>query len=135
MPPLEDLGRREIIMSRTLVLLAVVVTSALTGAACAARTINQVIADPARYQNREVRLNGSVVDSYSLLNRGAYRIDDGTGQLWVISNAGVPGRSARVSVKGTVRSGFNLGNLGDLLKLPPAMANGIVMIESSHKAR
>jgi hypothetical protein len=113
----------------------VVVACALSGAACATRTINQVIADPARYQNRTVRVNGSVVDSYSVMNRGAYRIDDGTGQLWIISDRGVPGRTARVSVKGTVRSGFTLGNLGDLLKLPPSIANGIVMIESSHRAR
>lgn len=122
-------------MRRTLILLTVLLTSVFTGMACATRTINQVIADPGRYQNREVRLRGSVVDSYSVLNRGAYRIDDGTGQLWVISDKGVPGRSAQVSVTGTVRSGFNLGNLGDLLKLPPAIGNGIVMIESSHRAR
>lgn len=122
-------------MRHTRALVAVVVACALSGAACATRTINQVIADPARYQNRTVRVNGSVVDSYSVMNRGAYRIDDGTGQLWIISDRGVPGRTARVSVKGTVRSGFTLGNLGDLLKLPPSIANGIVMIESSHRAR
>lgn len=122
-------------MRRSLMWLVVVLGAALAGTGCATRTINQVIADPARYQNREVRLNGNVVDSFSVLNRGAYRIDDGTGQLWIISDKGVPGRTARVSVKGTVRSGFNLGSLGDALKLPPAISNGIVMIESSHRAR
>jgi hypothetical protein len=64
---------------------AVLTLSALASAACASMTINRVLADPSRYRNREVRLSGAVVDSYSLANRGAYRIDDETGQLWVVS--------------------------------------------------
>ena len=54
--------------------LAILVVSALGSAACASKTINQVLADPSRYRNRQVELSGSVVDSYSLANRGAYRI-------------------------------------------------------------
>ena len=103
--------------------------------ACATRTVNQVLADPSRYRNREVKLSGNVVDSYSVLNRGAYRIDDGTGQLWIVSQTGVPRTTARVTVKGTIREGFNLGQLGGQLNLPPGVASGVVMMESSHKAR
>ena len=116
------------------VFLAVLSVSALASAACASRTVNQVIADPSRYRDREVRLSGSVVDSYSILNRGAYRIDDGTGQLWVVSDKGVPRTSARVTVKGTIREGFNLGVLGDRIKFPPGVGAGMVLMESSHKA-
>jgi len=43
--------------------------------------------------------------------------------------------SARVSVKGTVREGFSLGSVSDKLKLPPAVSAGIVLIETSHKAK
>jgi opacity protein-like surface antigen len=117
------------------VLLAVLSATALASAACAAKTVNQVIADPSRYRDREVRLSGAVVDSYSLSNRGAYRIDDGTGQLWVVSDKGVPGRSARVAVKGTIREGFNLGSLGGRINLPPGVGSGLVLMESSHKAK
>jgi hypothetical protein len=117
------------------VLLTVLSVSALASAACAGRTVNQIIADPSRYRNREVRVSGAVVDSYSFLNRGAYRIDDGTGQLWVVSDSGVPGRNARVAVKGTIREGFNLGSLGGRIGLPEGVGSGVVLIESSHKAR
>lgn len=113
---------------------AILSVSALVSAACASKTINQVLADPSRYRNRQVRLSGSVVDSYSLANRGAYRIDDDTGQLWVVSDRGTPRKGARVTVKGTIREGFNLGSLGDLIKLPGAGA-GLVLMESSHKAK
>jgi hypothetical protein len=111
--------------------LGMLVLVAVVSAACGTRTINKVLADPGRYRNREVKLSGSVTDSYSLVGRGAYQIDDGTGKLWIVSDNGVPRKSARVVVKGTVREGFNLGSLGDRLKLP----NGLVVIESSHKAK
>ena len=116
-----------------LVASTMVVATAVASSACASKTINHVLADPSRYRNREVKLSGSVVDSYSLAGRGAYRIDDRTGQLWVVSTTGTPRTGARVTVKGTIREGFNLGTLGD--RLPAALGSGLVLMESSHKAQ
>ena len=116
--------------------LAVFVAGSLGSTACAStRKINDLLADPGRYRNDTVQLSGEVVDSYSVANRGAYRIDDGTGQLWIVSDNGVPRKTARVTVKGTVREGFNLGSIADALKLPPGIAAGMVLMESSHKAK
>jgi hypothetical protein len=42
---------------------------------------------------------------------------------------------ARVTVKGTIRDGFNLGSLGDRVKLPAGVDSGLVMMASSHKAQ
>jgi hypothetical protein len=114
--------------------LTVLVLGALVLSACATRSVNQILADPSRYRNREVRLSGSVVESYSFADRGAYRIDDQSGQLWVVSDRGVPRKGARVTVKGTIREGFNLGTLGDRINLPAGIGSGLVMMESSHKA-
>ena len=108
--------------------------SALVSAGCAT-TINKVLADPSHYRNHEVQLSGNVVDSFSIADRGAYRIADGTGQLWVVSDRGVPRKGAKVKVKGTIREGFNLGTLGDRIKLPSAVGSGLVLMESSHKAQ
>jgi hypothetical protein len=117
------------------VALLILVVGAISSAACASRTINQVLADPGRYRDKQVKLSGSVVDSYSLIGNGAYQIDDTTGKLWIVSNGGVPRKGARVSVTGTVREGFSLGSIGDKMKLPPAVSAGIVLLESSHKAK
>jgi membrane protein implicated in regulation of membrane protease activity len=117
------------------VALLLLVIGAVSSAACASRTINQVLADPGRYRDREVKLSGSVVDSYSLIGNGAYQIDDSTGKLWIVSNGGVPRKGARVSVTGRVREGFSLGSIGDRMKLPPAVSAGIILMESSHKAK
>jgi len=115
--------------------LLVLAMTAMASTACASRTINQLLADPGRYRNREVKLSGSVVDSYSVLGNGAYQLDDSTGRLWIVSSRGVPRQGASVTVKGTVREGFNFGSLGDRLKLPPAASAGVVLMESSHKAK
>ena len=112
----------------------VLVLGALVLSACATRSVNQILADPSRYRNREVRLSGSVVESYSFADRGAYRIDDQSGQRGVVSDRGVPRKGARVTVKGTIREGFNLGSLGDQIKLP-GVGVGLVLMESSHKAK
>ena len=113
--------------------LFVLLIAAISSAACAT-TINKVLADPSRYRDRDVKLSGSVIDSYSVLGNGAYQLDDTTGRLWIVSNRGVPRQGARVSVTGRVREGFSLGSIGDRLKLPPAVSAGLVLLESSHEA-
>ena len=102
--------------------------------ACAARSVNQILADPSRYQDREVRVSGTVVESYSLASRGAYRIGDGSGELWVVSDRGVPRQGARITVTGKIRDKFNLGSLGGMINLPSGLGQGLVLMESSHKA-
>lgn len=102
-------------------------------AACSSVTVNKVLADPSHYRNREVRVSGNVVDSFSLMERGVYRLRDGTGELWVFSEHGVPRNGARVKVTGTVREGFNIGDLGG--RLPRGIGSGLLLVESSHKAR
>jgi hypothetical protein len=118
--------------STALIVLAV---GALASAACAVRSVNEILVDPSRYRDREVRVSGLVVESYSVGDRGAYRIGDQSAQLWVVSDRGVPRKDARVIVKGTIREGFNLGSLGDLINLPAGVGTGLVLMESSHKAQ
>jgi hypothetical protein len=113
----------------------VIVLVALIGSAACATSINRVLADPSHYRNREVKISGRVADSYSLADRGVYRVQDGSGALWVASDHGVPRQGARVSVRGTIREGFNLGALGNRVNLPPGVGSGLIMMEISHKAK
>jgi hypothetical protein len=110
------------------VLLAVVGT---TLAGCGT-TINHILAEPGRYADRDVTLSGEVVKSSSVLGRGAYMLDDGTGTLWVVTKTGAPRQGARVKVNGRVR---DVVNLGGVLDLPPEVGSGLVMVEKSHKAK
>ena len=114
-------------------LLAVLLATALLSVACASVTINKVLADPPKYRNQEITLSGQVSDSFSVASRGAYKIRDGSGELWVVSDKGVPRSGAQVKVTGRVQEGFNLGSLG--AKLPAGLGSGLVLMESSHKAK
>ena len=108
--------------------LLAVVAATIISAACATR-INNVLADPSRYRDREVQVSGVVADSYSLIGRGAYRLEDKSGQLWVVSDRGVPRKGSKVVVRGRVRDGFNLSGLEKLVRIP----TGLVLVESSHR--
>jgi len=114
------------------VLVGAVLATALVMIGCEQKTINEIRANPSKYANKEVSVAGNVTRSYSVLGRGAYEVDDGTGKLWIVSEKGVPREGARVVVKGTIRDGYNLGGL---IKLPEAVSSGLVMIESEHKAK
>lgn len=87
--------------------LVVVVALALAVGACAARRVQvaDVTHAPGRYYDRAIRLEGTVTDSWSvpLVPFRLYRIDDGTGELTVVSRAPrAPTRGSRVRVTGEV---------------------------------
>ena len=115
--------------------IALVFVLALLAAGCGTVSINQVLADPGKYRNDQITVPGTVAESVSVLGRGAYRITDGDQSLWVITSGGAPRKGARVAVTGRVQEGYDLGSLGGIIKLPGSLQSGVVLIESSHKAR
>ncbi len=96
-------------------LMATVLVIALFATGCPERkSIADIENDPGRYQNKEVVVAGRVVDSYGLsipgtrVGVGAYKLDDGTGSIWIlVTDGNVPSRGAQVGVKGVVGSGVN----------------------------
>jgi hypothetical protein len=90
--------------------LAVVCAFTLFLTACPSRTtISKINADPAKYQNKDVGIVGTVTDSYGVMGNGAYEIDDGTGKLWVATTRGVPARGSRIGASGRIHTGFSFG--------------------------
>ena len=100
------------------------------GVAACAETVNQVLADPSGYRDRK---SGSPARSSTATRSSmGYRIDDGTGQLWVVSDKSVP--HERAGHRHRDHSwGFNLGSLGDRINVPLGLGSGLVLMESSHK--
>jgi hypothetical protein len=86
--------------------LLVLVALVLSG--CGSVKIRQIVQDPVRYHNKNVRVDGLVTRSTGIIVAGAYTVDDGTGRITVLSNRPVPPRGAKVSVNGTVQSGVSL---------------------------
>jgi hypothetical protein len=76
-------------------------------------TIGDIERNPSKYQNKEVAIAGRVTDSYGInvpgtpIRGGAYKIEDGTGSIWVMTEEGVPSKGVEVGVKGIVGNGVN----------------------------
>lgn len=87
---------------------AAVLLIALTG--CGSVKIRQLVNNPARYQNRTVRIEGNVTRTTGVVVAGAYQVDDGTGKITVLSMRPVPPKGANVSVKGQFTSGVQVLN-------------------------
>jgi hypothetical protein len=82
---------------------------AAAGSACALRSpsISELRTNPGRYQDRSVNIDGVVTTSWGapLLPFRFYKVDDGTGEVTVLSSTGgrsLPTRGARVRVRGRV---------------------------------
>jgi hypothetical protein len=101
-------------------------------AGCRETTVARLLAEPEQWRNKDVGLKGNVVQSASVLGRGAYQLDDGTGTIWVVSTRGVPREGARVVVKGELK---DIVDLGTLVPLPPQVGSGLVLLEEEHRAQ
>jgi hypothetical protein len=99
-------------LSRVVAVLAV--ASLASGCALAFRdpSVSDLRLNPGRYHDRSVNIDGIVTTSWGLplVPFRFYRIDDGTGELTVLSqSARMPTRGARVRVRGKVNELAVLG--------------------------
>jgi hypothetical protein len=79
----------------------------LSGCAIALRSpsVAELKYNPGRYQNKTVAINGVVTSSWGipLVPFKLYKVDDGTGEMTVVSQGGrTPSKGSRVRVKGRV---------------------------------
>ena len=95
------------------ILLSLVVLVGLFAAACPERvSIADIEANPSKYYNKEVAIAGVAQTSFGISipiisngQGGIYKIDDGTGSIWVITKRGVPSKGAQLGVKGKIQNG------------------------------
>lgn len=100
-------------MKKTLIVGLLLAVGLLTVACPDRKSIADIEANPSKYQNREVVVAGVVRDAYGInipftsVRGGVYKIDDGTGSIWVFTEKGVPSKGAEVGVKGKLQNGLN----------------------------
>lgn len=100
--------------STKLIVLGLILFIGIFAAACPERTsIADIQANPSKYQDKTVAVAGVVKDSYGLnipgtqVRGGIYKVDDGTGSIWVVTNDAVPGKGSEIGVEGRIGSGVN----------------------------
>jgi hypothetical protein len=93
--------------------LLVAVLFAVFAAACASgASVGQLKTNPGRYVDKNVTVHGTVTSSWGvpLVPLKMYQVDDGTGEILVISDDNrIPSRGARVKVTGKVSEFAVLG--------------------------
>jgi hypothetical protein len=102
-------------MKRFFLVLAVFVVITAVGQAsgCASTTkIGDILASPLQFEGKEISVKGTIGNSFwiSLINKGAYELDDGTGTIWVVTNQPPPQKGLQVSAKGTVSTAVKIGD-------------------------
>ena len=120
---------------RHLICLSLCLTALATASCGGVRSLNDVLADPAKYRDRSVTVRGTVAESASVMGNGAYRITDDEQGLWIVTKSGAPRKGARVEVTGRLQDGYDISAFGAGRRLPASLQNGLVLVESSHKAR
>jgi hypothetical protein len=92
-------------LSRVALLLALIGTSSACALSLRSPSIAELNRYPGRYQDHSVSINGVVTTSWGLplLPFRFYKVDDGTGEVTVLSeHSRMPARGERVRVKGRV---------------------------------
>jgi len=85
-----------------------VFSAALLLSSCTYTKIGKINAEPTRFRNQTVHVEGLVTNSFGALSVGGYQIEDETGKIFVLSNRGVPSSGSKVVVSGTVMEGVTV---------------------------
>ncbi|HXA06938.1 MAG TPA: hypothetical protein VNY30_18960 [Bryobacteraceae bacterium] len=86
----------------------IVFSAALLLSSCAYTKIGKINAEPTRFRDQTVRVEGRVTNSFGALSVGGYQVEDETGKIFVLSNRGVPSSGSKVVVSGTVMEGVTV---------------------------
>jgi hypothetical protein len=71
-------------------------------------TIQEVLADPGKYEGKVVRLSGeaSAVSPVSVRGFHVFRLTDDTGSIWVLTRQSAPQSGTQIRLQGRVGSGL-----------------------------
>lgn len=73
--------------------------------------VKEIIAAPAQFEGKEVRIRGKVKDvtRIPLINLSMYIVDDGSGEIIVMAQDKLPAMDETVNVRGVVESAAIIG--------------------------
>ena len=93
-------------MTRSARFVAAALFAVFTAACASGASVGQLKTNPGRYVDKDVTVRGTVTSSWGipLVPLKMYQVDDGTGEILVVSDHDerIPSRGARVKVTGKV---------------------------------
>ena len=94
-----------------IVALSIAILVALSTVGCAHTTrIGDILSNTSQYDGKDLTISGTVGKTawFTLLEKGAYQIGDGTNNIWVVTSQPPPQEGQSISTKGKVQSAFSL---------------------------
>jgi hypothetical protein len=93
-------------------------------AACStlfATKIGDILTSPGVYEGKDVTIAGKVTATHNLVVVKYYEVDDGSGEIAVVTNNALPKEGDKVRVKGHVNQAFAVGSsrLIVIIEKPP----------------
>ena len=98
-------------LTKAFLLSAVLCLGLLTIACPSRESIANLESNPSKFYNKEVGIAGTVRDSYGInipltqIRGGVYKVDDGSGSIWVVTQRDVPVKGVKIGVKGKLQNG------------------------------
>lgn len=94
-------------------------------AACStlfATKIGDILASPGAYEGKDVTINGKVTATHNLVFVKYYQVDDGSGEIGVVTTSALPKEGDKVRVRGRVNQAFAVGSsrLIVIVEKPPS---------------
>jgi hypothetical protein len=93
--------------------MAVFVLLSLLIGGCSGMTstpINKIIDNPRDFDNKTVRISGEVTEVFAFFVVKYFVVKDNTGEIMVVTKRPLPRKGSEISIKGTVREAFSLGD-------------------------
>jgi membrane-bound ClpP family serine protease len=94
-------------------LVGIILAMTLSISGCTkANKISDITSNSAQYNGKIVNISGYVGNTLwnDLTSRGAYQVNDGSGNIWVVTSKEPPAKGAKVNVTGTVSPAFTFGD-------------------------
>lgn len=96
-------------------LLILVLAIGMSAAAFKRISLGDIERDSGRYVGKKVTISGTVETSYGVSipiisngSGGTYKIDDGTGEIWVVTQRSIPQKGALLKIKGKIQNGVTI---------------------------
>ena len=88
--------------------LAVVQPELLNRVGIGVTAIGDISANPIQHRGKTVTVRGKVVNQAGILGVGTYELQDSSGSIWVLTQAGIPELQTEVFIKGQPNEGVTI---------------------------
>jgi hypothetical protein len=72
--------------------------------------INKILENPRDYDGKTVRISGEVTEVFAFFVVKYFVVKDKTGEIMVVTSRPLPREGAEITIKGTVREAFSIGD-------------------------